>query len=221
MPTNEELIRQLQALAATPTFEANKWSEKLRDFLSVLRQGFPDVDGEVEDADIRHPVMHVRLWPKFRPLESTYMISVALQGSGAVVLGAKRVECGSPNELWDYLTGFLSLRAFQATLLDYKRRNIEPVVGFLRTGSHNQILGTDLAVEMAGDEVKKVATGAPGPFVVRQLPQSTYAPFSDQAKYHFLTAAGFTVEVTAVQRSAANPEEFLVSGVSRDDLRSF
>ena len=219
MPTKEELVEQLKVLASTSQYQPNSWVEKLKDFLGVLKDGFPDVAGEVEDSDVRAPVMHVRLWPSYRPLESSYMISVALQGTGAVVLGADRVACATPDDLWNYLVKFLSLEAFRSTLLEYRRRNNEAVVGFLRTGAHAQLLQEDVAVVVEADTVKQIADAKAGPFRVAELPGSTYSAFSEPVKYNFLTAAGFTLAVTDVKRGTASPPHLLVDGALRDDLR--
>lgn len=216
MPSKDDLIKQLKNFAKGSTPQPNEWEQKLHDFLDALKDGFPDVFGAVEPASVAAPVMHLVLWPKYRPLETSYMVSVVLRGDRAVVLGAQHHECRTPDDLWIYLASLLSLDSFRQTLMEYRRRNEAPVSGFLRTGNYNQLLDADVAVEVKGAVVKRIADRKKGPFEVGVLGGSNWGKFDSTMSYRFLTVAGFVVEVQAVDLGPSSG--LRVSGALRDDL---
>lgn len=208
MLSRDELLNRLRALSEDTEPFQDAFKEKLQDWVDLLNEGFPDVESYLEAYN--SVAMHVKFWPKYRPAEKVYMFSVVRRGSLAVLLGEKEVAFKEPNDLWEHFVGLLEDPVFQQSLLEFKRRNLEPSSGFLKTKTYDVIGPKDVVVDVSSDEIKRIALGETGPYKVREVEGTSYARFDPKTRYTFLSVAGYLVRISSAVRSTDDDSMILV-----------
>lgn len=208
MTEKEEMLDKLRRLSLVDIPKVDGLVSKLEEWLGDLRAGFPDVDGRVEAAPGMVPVTYVTLWPRYRPSESSRMFTFVRESGHFALLGSSasnRQVFASPQEVYQFLVSMIDNPDFVATLLEYKRRNLESAIGMLRTGALGQILQSDVVIELPAGAVRAIAEGSTEPIVVHQYPGTSYDSFKPTVAYKYLTVAGYSAEVDKVSPDKTNP----------------
>ena len=125
-PSKAYLIKQLQDLALKEN-PVDKYEEKLCEFLEVLKEGFPDVDGVVALSSVISPKIELILWPSNQVSEKNSILHLSFETGQAKYIGAGSFPfmCNTPEDFWNHLVSLISHTDFQQTLLRLKQRNKE------------------------------------------------------------------------------------------------
>jgi len=204
MKDKEDLQDYFKSLNTGSNIPSDPFLEKLNDFLEALKSGFPDVDGRIKPLHKFLPAWNLQIWPKYRPTQKTFGITVSrMGGTGIAIHGENERQIDTPDKFWSYLLDFAQLDNFKYLLHEYKRRNNEPVDGFLKLTGRGQFTKDDVSLEVHPNVAKAICLNQPGPYLAEVVLPPPLGIYISTNNYQYFSMEDIYVKIDKIDPPSA------------------
>lgn len=166
--------------------------------------------------------------PRRLPVERSIMLSISISASGDVMVpengGLGHLKDASPDGLRKYLVDFFTSENFVATVAHYRRRNEEPVQGWLKRLHYRKVDLADVGILTSADQQDKLVGAYDGSNFTDKIeivatlmtPVGNFRSYNDATQYAMLDSGGFVLRV--VRHESAGIDSVRIVGVPLADV---
>lgn len=224
MPTFKTRIQQALAKPA-PSHASNElapeYEKVLTELVEALEEARPSLQVVIETQGRSRCLV---VSPRYRRNETSIALSFRCNGSGVRVAIKDEQDFQSlvsPDELREWLVGFVNDVEFRETIDEYGETAEENVVAVLRMDGDDVFMRDNAFVIISAEEQRRIATAMPGQMLhirgsIEEEDSSGMAPYNSIKPYCWLMSGGYELRVT--DHELEDEDVVVITGVVEDDI---